>query len=202
MPKTEAVICFLLKKAAPQSLGKTALIKLCYFADLENTRRFGASITESAWERDEYGAVAYEIPNTAREIAGVDVTDHPTHTGKHGTDFCAGERLSDHEWDLSINERAVLDYIWAKYGRRSSVSLGAESKKTQPWIAAEKAGTKELDLSVVAPEPESRFAHFARVLEGVDLSVRGTPEEIAALEDETERFMAPFRLEALSNGGC
>lgn len=200
MSKTEAVICALLRKATPHKLSKTALIKLCYFIDLEHTRRFGSQITAVEWRQDEFGAVAYDIPNTARTIPGVDVFDYTTHSGKHGTDFCAGEGLGEYESQLGINERAVIDDIYGRFGQWGAVRLGNASKETEPWLAAERASVKELNLSVVAPQAENRFAHFARVLEEVDLSTRGTPEEIAELEDETERFMTPFRLEALRNG--
>jgi uncharacterized phage-associated protein len=200
MPKTEAAICYLLRMAAPGKLSKTALIKLCYFADLENTRRSGEPITESSWQRDEFGAVEYAIPNAARDIRGVDVFDYTTHTGNHGTDFCVSDDLHDIEAELSMNEKAVLGYVWASYGGWTAVRLGAESKKTKPWIVAEKTGVSDLDLSVASPGPEGRFAHFAQVLESVDMSVRGTPEQIVALEDETDCFMVPFRLEALVDG--
>ena len=90
MSKTEAAICYLLGKTSPRPIGKTALIKLCYLSDLESTRRSGTPITEQLYEQDSYGAVAYDIPNTARTLLGVLVDDYATHTGQHGTSFCAG----------------------------------------------------------------------------------------------------------------
>jgi len=193
--KTEATICYLLAKRAPRKLSKSALLKLCYFADLENVRRHGKPITDGQWRRDDYGAVAYEIPNAARLIAEVEVHDYTTYTGMHGTDFWLAE-VKDCGLGLTMNERVVLNDVWEQFGTRSAKDLGAETKKTEPWVAAVRAGVQELDLSVAAPAPGNQFAYFAHVLEGVDLSVRGTPEEITALKDETDRFMTPFRLEA------
>lgn len=195
MLKTEAAICYLLSKRAPRKLSKSALLKLCYFCDLESVRRFGRPITDARWHRDTYGAVAYEIPNAARQIDGVAVSDYVTYTGNHGTDFCL-EVSMDFGSELTLNERAVLDDIWDSFRGRSAKDMGIETKKTKPWLLAVAADTQELDLSVVAPEPGNQFAHFSRVLQRVDLSVHGAPDEVAALEEATDRFMTPFRREA------
>ncbi|MDY0341400.1 MAG: Panacea domain-containing protein [Coriobacteriia bacterium] len=200
MPKTEAVVCYLLKKAEPGKLSKTALLKLAYFADLESTRRFGRQLTDAAWHRDDFGAVAYEILNAARRVPGVQVYDYTTYTGAHGTDFCASGELGELDVELNPNERAILDEIFSTLGGLMAKTLGAMTKKSEPWLAAVEQDVAELDLSVVAPGPGDRFAHFAKVLETVDMSVRGTPEALAALDDDTERFMSPFRLEAIGHG--
>jgi len=196
MPETEAAVCYLLKKAAPHKVSKTALIKFCYFADLEHTRRFGTSITDVQWKRDSYGAVAYDIPNVARTIPGVDVFDYTTYTNAHGTDFCAGPEMENLERDLTAHAKAVLDAVYEKYRYWQAKTMGDATKKTAPWIAAEEADQVDLDLSVVAPAPADRFAYMAEVLKSVDLSVQGTPEEIAEFENEVDDYMLPFRLEA------
>jgi len=193
--KNEATICYILGKEAPQKLAKSALLKICYFADLENVRRFGRPITDAKWRRDQYGAVAYEITNAARKIPSVQVNDYTTYTSHHGTDFWLAVPI-DCGGSLSMNERAVLDDVWEQYGRRSAKELGAETKNTEPWRCAVAAGVNDLDLSVVAPRPGDELAYFARVLERVDLGTRGDPEEIAALQRDTYEYMVPYRTEA------
>lgn len=194
MTKTEAVICYLLAKAAPDAIHKTTLIKLAYMADVESTRRFGVSITGEHYERDRYGAVAYNIPNTARKISGVCVDDHPTHTGNHGTDFSAGPGLPDPEYDLTIHEKVVLDDIYRKYGSQYARDLGDATKRTKPWKQAVESGSVSLDLSVVAPSDPQ--AYCQKVLSRVDRSTRGTPAQIAKRDAEVAGYMRCYRSKA------
>lgn len=191
MTKTEAVICYLLAKAAPHPINKTTLIKLCYFADLESVRRSGEPITGQTWERGQYGAVAYDIPNTARKIPGVQIDDHPTPTGNLRTDFSAGLGLPDPEYDLSVSEMVVLDDIFEKCSRQYARTLGDQTKTTEPWVNAVAADSKVLNLSVVAPADPA--AYSKKVLARIDRSQRGTAAEIAARDAEVERWMCPHR---------
>ena len=194
MAKTEAAICYLLAKASPNPISKTSLIKLCYFADLESVRRWGVPITGEAYQRDRYGAVAYSIPNSARNVPGVDVMDYPTYTGNHGTDFCAGPGMPDPEYDLRISEKVVLDDVFFQHGKQLAKDLGNATKQTEPWLKAEAEGATDLDLSVVAPR--DRGAYVEQVLSRIDRSSRGTPEQIAERNSEVEEFMRPYRVSA------
>jgi len=194
MTKTEAVICYLLAKASPAAINKTALIKFAYLADLESMRRFGVSITGEQYKRDEYGAVAYNIPNSARKMSGVCVDDHPTHTSHHGTDFSAGEDMPDPEYDLTIHEKVVLDDVYAEYGLRTATSLGEMSKQTEPWVKAVDIGCTALDLSVAAPSDPG--AYSMKVIARIDRSRRGTPAQIAERDAEVREYLSHFGAKA------
>lgn len=196
MQKTEAVVCYLLGQVRPRCINKTKLIKLSYLADLESVRRFGRFITGQQYTQDEHGAVSYDIPNTARKIPGVLVDDHPTHTGKHGTDFCAGPDMPDAEYDLTIAEKIVLDDVLERFGKMTATALGIETKRSEPWSQATELGVETLDLSVVAPS--DRDAYRRHVLSGIDRSTRGTPEQIAERNAEIDEFMRPLRSAAIS----
>lgn len=196
MQKTEAVICYLLSRVAPDCISKTSLMKLSYLGDLESVRRFGRSITGQQYSQAQYGAVAYDIPNRARRIHGVSVDDHPTYTGQRGADFCARPGLADAEYDLTIAEKIVLDDVLQRFGKMTATALGTETKRSEPWLKAAELGVKTLDLSVVAPS--DRDAYRRHVLSGIDRSTRGTPEQIAERNAEIDEFMRPLRSAAIS----
>jgi hypothetical protein len=142
-----------------------------------------------------YGAVAYDIPNSARHLPGVLVNDDRTDEGNLRTDFCARPGMPNPEYELGIVEKVVLDDVYDEYGKLSAHNLGNLTKQSQPWLKADAEGVKTLDLMVAAPtDPRS---HAREVLARIDRSARGTPDQIAERNIEVDGFMRPLRQAAL-----
>ncbi|MGI8857660.1 MAG: type II toxin-antitoxin system antitoxin SocA domain-containing protein [Thermomicrobiales bacterium] len=63
----EQFVLYLIQQAK-QPLGKTALLKLVYLADVEHYRRTGRQMTSAQWWRDQRGPVDYAVTEEARAL--------------------------------------------------------------------------------------------------------------------------------------
>jgi uncharacterized phage-associated protein len=198
MEELKDVILHVLKTAGPRSVGRTVLVKLVYFAELESWRSRGRPLTGTPFRLYHYGAYAPEVHFVAeampelvthRRLAGF---DWPEHT------YSINEEASPPAIDEDV--RQIIERVTRQYASMTAKTIGALSKETEPVKCAEEG--KRLDLSIVAP-PEMRV----RVTdEGVlsaasrlDTSVRGTAEERQKLEREELEALKPARTRAWAN---
>jgi uncharacterized phage-associated protein len=159
-------------------IGRTMLVKLVYFSELESWRRDGRPLTGTNFYRWQFGAWAPDVPSMAERLS--DRIEH-----RHIMQF-----YPTHEYRLrggapipKLSPRAleILRDVCERYARLSASVIGSMSKATEPMLVAPEMG-QTLDLSIVAPpKPSLRINHsaLARAQAAHDRSVRGSADEIA-----------------------
>jgi len=170
------VILNVLRLAGPGGLSRTVLIKVVYFAQLDSWRERGEPLTDVTFYSYKYGAWAPDITHVVESVPALIEHAHflyfyPTHNYKLRQDAPPPPQLSP-------EAAAILQRVFAKYGRMTALTVGNLSKQTEPMRHAEPG--VPLDFSVVVPTPGLRIRHagLARAQAAHDRSERGTREQL------------------------
>jgi uncharacterized phage-associated protein len=177
------VILHVLRLAGPGGIGRTVLIKIIYFAQLESWRTRGEPLTRVSFYSYKYGAYAPEVVYLAENLPDVE--------GSRFYHFYAENRYKLEDESVFIGELApeakeILERVFEKCGHMTAAAAGQLSKTTEPMQHAEPG--VPLDFSVVAPQRSQlrvRNSDLARAQAGLDLSERGTRAELDE-RDEAE----------------
>jgi len=175
------VILNVLRLAGPGGLSRTVLMKVIYFAQLDSWRERGEPLTDATFYSYKYGAWAPDVTHVVESVPAL--VEHarflyfyPTHNYKLRQDAPPPPQLSP-------QAAAILQRVFAKYGRMTALGVGNLSKQTEPMRHAEPG--MPLDFRVVAPRPALRIENssLARAQAALDLSEKGTRAEL----DERDR---------------
>jgi len=188
------VIVHVLRLAGPGGVGRTVLIKVVYFAQLESWQQRGEPLTDVAFYSYKFGAWAPEVAHVADAVPAIEHSwfqfFYPEHRYKLREDAPPLPSLSPHA-------DAILRRVFEQYGRMTAASIGTLSKQTEPMKHAEPG--LPLDFSVVAPERTRlrvRNSALAHAQATHDWSVRGTWEELNKRDEEEHAAWAEARRRA------
>jgi uncharacterized phage-associated protein len=177
------VILNVLNLAGPSGVGRTVLMKVVYFAQLESWQQRGEPLTDVAFYSYKFGAWAPEVTHVADAVPAIEHSwlqlIYPEHRYKLREDAPPPPNLSP-------KAEAILRSVFERYGTMTALHVGNLSKQTEPMQHAEPG--VPLDFSIVAPARSRltiRNSALAHAQAEHDWSVRGTPEELAE-RDEVE----------------
>ena len=194
MEELRDVITHLLRLAGPQGVGRTMLVKLVYFSELESWRKDGQPLTSATFYRFHYGAWAPDVKELAEDLPWVE--------RKWQIQFYRSRNytLAEDAPNADLSERAldILNRVFQSYCRMTAAAVGSLSKQTEPMLAATESG-QALDLSIVAPKTWSLVhTELASVADEFDFSVLGTSDEIEERDREVLARWDPLRNRALN----
>jgi hypothetical protein len=177
------VILNVLRLAGPGGIGRTVLIKVIYFAQLESWRLRGKPLTEVSFYSYKYGAYAPEVVYVVENLPGVEGSRfynfYTENRYKLRDDLPAGH-------EISPEGAMILQRVFERCRGMTAAAVGDLSKSTEPMKNVEPG--MPLDFSVVAPERSHlrvRNSSLAQAQAGLDLTQRGTRAEVDE-RDEAE----------------
>lgn len=193
MDELRDVITHLLRLAGPQGVGRTMLVKLVYFSELESWRQGGQPLTSASFYRFHYGAWAPDVTEVAEDLPWIDRKWHiHFYRSRNYT-------LRDSAPSVELSERAldILNRVFQTYSRMTAAAVGSLSKQTEPMLAVTETG-QALDLSMVAPKTWTlESAELSDAIGEFDFSIRGSSEEIAARDRDVLGIWGPLRDRAM-----
>lgn len=165
MAELKPLIAYIVDQVGDQggTIGRTALMKLVYLADIEHYRRYGKQATNLQWRFHHYGPYSAELDREVRAL-GLDI-DESVFTQTQGGRAVSGyhyRRIGDwREVARAFNSnydaaaRRCVDRVVVQWGLDSLPTiLDYVYFETEPMQDARRGET--LDFSKVQPESPSR----------------------------------------------
>ncbi len=144
---TRQFVLYLIQRSK-KPLGKTALLKLAYLADVEHYRRVGTQLGYWWWKRDQRGPVFYAIADEAERLkqAGfLEIKRTSTHSGSQMLTYIARPNISmrmDEEW------KEMADYVIEEYSALPLDKIKDAAYQTEPMLPNPTVG-QELDMTLI-----------------------------------------------------
>ncbi|WP_440224962.1 type II toxin-antitoxin system antitoxin SocA domain-containing protein [Dokdonella sp. MW10] len=150
--KLAAIMLFLIERRG--SLNRTALNKLCFFADVTARIRAGCSLTSATYEKLPFGPVPAEMGSTRAALVAWSYLSE-----QYDTSFGYGEysyKLGNIDLDLvradpqvGFNEfeMSVIRDVADRLGALSGSALSAASHSFEPWKSASMGSTLSVDAA-------------------------------------------------------
>lgn len=162
---------------------KTSLIKLVYMADYYHWRLYGEQLTECEYRLQHYGAVCFDIPDTAREMDGEELTIKQIIYGNgFGWIYEPGPKAGS-PFRLSARQKDILDLVVTRHSVQTLPMLKKAHYETEPMQKVEKGG--RLDMTTIKRIPAIGNREGLKALQDriskMDLKVSGSPEKRAEL---------------------
>ncbi|OGF20569.1 hypothetical protein A2316_00455 [Candidatus Falkowbacteria bacterium RIFOXYB2_FULL_38_15] len=160
LPKLKAIIKYLCHNTNPAFLGKTKLMKLFYFLDFTQIKRYGVSITGETYYHLEFGPIPTTIKNLVDSVSDDPETALLSDTiqvhccGRHDIHkiVCLQSFTENDKEYFSQVELDTMEEVTKRFGGYSTKQIVDVSHKEAPWKL-----TKELEVipyQLAAEDPD------------------------------------------------
>lgn len=177
---------------------KTSLIKLVYLTDYYYWQLYGEQLTDCKYQLQHYGAVCFDIPDTASKMDGSTLkiktilypsayqimyerTEKPTQT------------------NLTTEQREILDVVIARHSGQSLPILKKAHYETEPMQNVKQKGER-LNMNSIKRTAITKNSVQIKALQNriskMKLSTSGSPEKRFAHYKSIMAAMAPTRKRA------
>jgi len=182
---------------------KTSLIKLVYLADYYHWQVYGEQLTNCGFELQRYGAVCFDIPDTAAKMDG---TGLKVKTILYPSAYqIMYERIDKpvSKINLSPEQREILDVVIARHSGQSLPVLKKAHYETEPMQNVKQRGER---LKMNSIKRVARTGNNAQIralqdhIMNMKLTTAGSPEDRIAHYKTIMAAMSPARKRA--NTAC
>lgn len=178
---------------------KTSLIKLVYMADYYHWQVYGKQLTNCEYELQRYGAVCFDIPDTATKMDGSDLKVktilYPS----------AYQIMYEHiekpvsPIKLSPEQREILDVVITRHSGQSLPALKKAHYETEPMQNVKQQGER-LNMNTIKQVARIKNNIQIRALQDhimdMKLTTTGSPEDRTAHYKTIMAAMSPARKRA------
>ena len=182
---------------------KTSLIKLVYMTDYYHWQLYGEQLTDCEYRLQHYGAVCFDIPDTAAEIDGSDLEVktilYPS----------AYQIIYEHvekpvsQINLPPEQREILDVVIARHSGQSLPELKKAHYETEPMQNVKQIGERlnmNFTKRVARTKNNAQFKALQDHISKMKLTTSGSPEDRVAHYKTIMAAMDPARKRA--NTAC
>lgn len=159
---------------------KTSLIKLVYMADYYHWQAYGCQLTDCEYCLGRYGAICFDIPDTAWEMNGKELK---ITTILYPSAYqIMYERIPEVGLpaNLTSEQKEILDTVIERHSWQSLPILKKAHYETEPMKNAKNIGDN-LDMSTIKQIPRtknnSRIKALQHHIAEMNLETAGSPEE-------------------------
>lgn len=178
---------------------KTSLIKLVYMVDYYHWQLYGEQLTDCEYRLQHYGAVCFDIPDTAAEMDGIDLK---VKTILYPSAYqIMYERIEKpvSPVNLSPEQRGILDVVIARHSSQSLPALKKAHYETEPMQNVKQRGER-LNMNTIKRVTRTKNNTQIRALQDhimdMKLTTTGSPEDRTAHYKTIMAAMSPARKRA------
>jgi len=161
LPKLKAIIRYLCTYTNPLFLGKVKLMKLIYFIDFTNLKKYGVPITYDNYYNLELGPIPSVIKNLVDEVDTnfdeAELADTIAIVKKSGSKIhrvvCHRKFSRNDRKYFSENELKVLKEVCSRFKDKNTKYLVEQSHKEAPWQKTH--FRDEISYTLAAEDPDS-----------------------------------------------
>lgn len=159
LEKIKAMILYFAEHTDPKFFGKTKLMKLFYFADFGNVKKYGIPITFDQYKNMEYGPVPcsiYNLVNTAHsdpdESKLTDIIDFENSSSMHKI-IPKQKFTNTHRKIFSVAELQILSEVCRRFYGANKKTIEDASHKEHPW--SETNFLDDIPYTLATKDPDS-----------------------------------------------
>lgn len=203
MANLDAVLMHIMSSAG-RSLGRTQIVKLTYLVDVESTLLTGTAMTSACFLRYYYGPYASEVVGELEGLVQKGMACRQEIPLLNGFMFTYSSVLLG-EAPITEPERAIIESIVVRYKDMDLNSLKGAAYNTAPMRAILKEEQqlgirldgRPLDMSKTLADRSKRpLSAILKAKDRLDVSSRGTVEQLAGYDLELFKETEPFRRRA------
>jgi len=182
---------------------KTSLIKLIYMADYYHWQVYGKQLTNCEYELQSYGAVCFDIPDTAEKMDGSDLKVKTIlYPSAYQIMYEQMEKPAS-QINMSHEQRDILDAVIARHSGQSLPELKKAHYETEPMQNVKQKGER-LNMNSIKRIVRTKNSTPIKALQdhimNMKLTTTGSPENRTAHYKTIMSAMAPARKRA--NTAC
>lgn len=177
---------------------KTSLIKLVYLTDYYYWQLYGEQLTDCKYQLQHYGAVCFDIPDTASKMDG-SALKIKTILYPSAYQIMYERTEKPPQTNLTTKQREILDVVIARHSGQSLPILKKAHYETEPMQNVKQKGER-LNMNSIKRTAITKNSVQIKALQNriskMKLSTSGSPEKRFAHYKSIMAAMAPTRKRA------